>query len=341
MHHRTKKFLSIPISETATVPGHNLPPGFNRHHHVLITSHVYMPLTLFTNENLRVLNREGPTLPTTKISISGTRGKENTAKILDLAKFEAQYGREEDLSRSDWTEAARNFIRFLDLIVPDGTYRPSARWDSHFGYFDSREDLATNFKAILLLDIRMRKDYIAQPFEFSAQYYAGLLGDMIREVQNKEVRDEQQEMRNMISGIAGSSRFSLNAPTSSSSSALVRKPRFGKTPFQGGTSSDPSAVVCVICARRGHFWNMCSKSTFDDGKPLVVKVDGKDIVTIKGRTPICRSWNLKGPAANACSNHDQDKRAHSCAFCGSSSHHAFSWTCRREPARDSKPPTQT
>ncbi|KIL71852.1 hypothetical protein M378DRAFT_64604, partial [Amanita muscaria Koide BX008] len=237
---------------------------------------VYMPLTLFTNENLRVLNREGPTLPTTKISISGTRGKENTAKILDLAKFEAQYGREEDLSRSDWTEAARNFIRFLDLIVPDGTYRPSARWDSHFGYFDSREDLATNFKAILLLDI-----------------------------------------------------------------PLVRKPRFGKTPFQGGTSSDPSAVVCVICARRGHFWNMCSKSTFDDGKPLVVKVDGKDIVTIKGRTPICRSWNLKGPAANACSNHDQDKRAHSCAFCGSSSHHAFSWTCRREPARDSKPPTQT
>ncbi|KAM6489565.1 hypothetical protein JOM56_014984, partial [Amanita muscaria] len=158
----TRKILSVPISETATVPGHNLPPGFNHHHHVLITSHVYMPLTLFTNANLRILNREGPTLPTTKISISGTRGKENTAKILDLAKFEAQYGKEEDLSMSDWTEAARNFIRFLDLIVPEGNYRPSARWDLHFGYFDSREDLKTNFKAILLLDIRMRKDYVAQ-----------------------------------------------------------------------------------------------------------------------------------------------------------------------------------
>ncbi|KIL55883.1 hypothetical protein M378DRAFT_61275, partial [Amanita muscaria Koide BX008] len=150
---------------------------------------IYMPLTLFTNANLRVLNREGPVLPTTKISVSGTKGKENSAKILDLAKFEAQYGHEENLTRSEWTEAARNLIRFLDSIVPDGPYRPSTRWDSHFGFFDSREDLDTNFKAILLLDIRMRKDYIAQPFEFSVSYYASQLGDMIRDVQHKEVKE--------------------------------------------------------------------------------------------------------------------------------------------------------
>ncbi|KAM6490910.1 hypothetical protein JOM56_013614 [Amanita muscaria] len=243
---KSKRFLSNPAKEVATVPGHSLPPGYNLHHHVLLTSHVYMPLSLFTNVNLRNISREGPTLATTKISISGTRGKENMAKILDVAKFEAQFGREEDLSLPEWSEAARNFIRFYDEIVSDGPFRPSARWDSHFGYFHQREDFVRNFQSILMLDIRMRKDYLAQPFEFSGQHYAFELGEMIRDVKD-------QNLENRLIGSWGSSRTNATyaqAPSyaqtpsyaQAPSHSLVRKPKFGM-PFQKSAPSDPSAVL--------------------------------------------------------------------------------------------------
>ncbi|KIL70460.1 hypothetical protein M378DRAFT_624617 [Amanita muscaria Koide BX008] len=168
---RSKKHAAKRRAEISVTPGAVLPPGFNRHHHILFASNVYLPLTLFTNRNLRTLNREGAILATTKISTPGARVKDNSVKILDLIKFEALHGSEETLTQAQWAETFRNYIRFFDSLDQESL---SQRWEEHFGFFEDREDLVENFHAILLLDIKMRKDYVAQPFSFSMQYYAHL-----------------------------------------------------------------------------------------------------------------------------------------------------------------------
>ncbi|KAM6493647.1 hypothetical protein JOM56_010008 [Amanita muscaria] len=123
---------------------------------------------------------EGATLATTKISTSAAKGKDNSVKILDLTKFETLHGSEESLSQAQWFEAVRNYIRFFDSLDQESL---SQRWEDHFGFFEEREDLVENFNAILILDIKMRKDYVAQPFSFSMQYYALELEKMIRDTQ--------------------------------------------------------------------------------------------------------------------------------------------------------------
>ncbi|KAM6491858.1 hypothetical protein JOM56_012717, partial [Amanita muscaria] len=255
---------------------------------------VYMPLHLFTNKNLRILNREGATLATTKISTSAAKGKDNSVKILDLTKFETLHGSEESLSQAQWSEAVRNYIRFFDSLDQESL---SQRWEDHFGFFEEREDLVENFNAILILDIKMRKDYVAQPFSFSMQYYALELEKMIRDTQVQRLED-------LLKG--GKSGAPSSFLSSTKRQRLPLSTLAGQS-FQPGTHGDPSTAVCVICARRGHFWNACGRSNFEDGKPLFAKADRRDIASIKGKSLICRSWNIKGSTANVCNNHEQDK----------------------------------
>ncbi|KIL71683.1 hypothetical protein M378DRAFT_155280 [Amanita muscaria Koide BX008] len=230
---RSKKHAAKRRAEISVTPGAVLPPGFNRHHHILFASNVYMPLHLFTNKNLRILNREGATLATTKISTSTAKGKENSVKILDLTKFETLHGSEESLSQAQWSEAVRNYIRFFDSLDQESL---SQCWEDHFGFFEEQEDLVENFNAILILDIKMRKDYVAQPFSFSMQYYALELEKMIRDTQVQRLED-------LLKG--GKSGAPSSFVSSTKRQRLPSSTPAGQS-FQPGTHGDPSTAVCVI-----------------------------------------------------------------------------------------------
>lgn len=125
---KSKRHAAARNAEVAGTPGVVLPPGFSRYHHILFVNDVYMPLTLFTNLNLRHINR-GHALTTTEISVCSTRGKIKSVKILDIAKFEALHGAEENLSYDQWFEAARNYVRFFKKTCSK-TSRPSSSWIS-------------------------------------------------------------------------------------------------------------------------------------------------------------------------------------------------------------------
>ncbi|KIL63375.1 hypothetical protein M378DRAFT_164684 [Amanita muscaria Koide BX008] len=185
---KSKRHAAARNAEVAGTPGVVLPPGFSQYHHILFVNNVYMPLTLFTNLNLRHINR-GPALTTTEISVCSTRGKIKSVKILDIAKFEALHGAEENLSYDQWSEAARNYVRFFKSLEHESQSKMSSRWDAHFGFFKAREDVYKDFKPILLLDIQMRKDYISQPFTFSDQYYVFELQKMIEDVQEQRLEE--------------------------------------------------------------------------------------------------------------------------------------------------------
>lgn len=49
--------------------------------------------------------------------------------------------------------------------------------------FEKKQDKISNFKAIKLVDIRFRKDYLGEPFDFNMQYY------------NKEIKKTISELK--------------------------------------------------------------------------------------------------------------------------------------------------
>jgi len=309
---RTEKQLANRKAEIQIKPGDDFVPGFTDLHYVLCYNNSYMPLSLFTNDNLTVINREASSLPKVSINPHGLKGKK--VYLLDIEKFEAKYGAEANLSQNEWVEAAANFVSFLETLGNPGQSQ-ALRWKNHFGFFESRRNASKIFPAIRSLDIRFRKDYTATPFMFDAALY-----DLELQKTLNQLRFDQLEEQ-----LSGGKGGSSSAPSQNKPRTFARQTN--NAPFQRRAVSDPSSAVCVICARRGHMFNSCNSSTFDDGSPVISRADGSSIVTIKGKSQLCRSWNIRGSSSSACSNHSQDKRLHLCSFCGEKSHHAFSWTC--------------
>jgi hypothetical protein len=323
---RAKRHNASRREELKTQPGSNRVPGFSNLLYALYISDVYMPLTLFTTENLKVLNREGNTLTLKKMNVAGAQSKQ--AKVLDTDEFEKKFGYEKDLSQPLWHEATGNFMRFLSNYGDEKWYN---RWFEHFNYFDTRADKISNYEAIKLVDIRFRKDYLGEPFDFNMQYYNEEIEKTISELKDARIAN----LENTVNKLSNSTRDSQTLKYSRFKPFASQTPAGPSRPFQNRTGGDPSAAVCIICAKKGHVFSSCPSSTFEDGKALFCKVEGGNLTSSKGKSAICRSWNLKGPNSTACNNHDQDKRNHVCSFCGEKSHHAFSWTCRRDPSKPS------
>lgn len=147
--------------EMKTQLGSNHVPSFSNLLYVLYLSDVYIPLNLFTNENLRILNCDSNSLTLKKMNVAGAQSKQ--AKVLDTDEFEKKHGYEKDLSQPLWHEATGNFMRFLSNYGDKKWYN---RWFEHFNYLDTRSDKISNFEAIKLVDIRFRKDYFGQAFQF-------------------------------------------------------------------------------------------------------------------------------------------------------------------------------
>ncbi len=291
-------------------------PGFSTYHFDLYSTETYMPLSLFTNTNLRIISREGGSLPFKKTMATDRSGK--TVKIIDTFQFEKLYGSEKELTHAKWTQAAGNYMRFCQEV---GGTTWHQRWFDHFYYLDGREDAEENFEAIKCVDIQIRKDYSSNPFEFNKIYAHMQVEKAIREIEMKQIKGHPS------SSIPQSSRFSRPKPFPGQSST--------SRPFQNRTGGDPSSAACVICAKKGHVFSTCQSSSFDDGKALFCKAEDGNLTSIRSKSSICRSWNIRGSNSTACGNHAQDKRVHICSFCGDKSHHAFSWTCRRDPSKSS------
>ena len=327
MIQKAKRFHTTRRAEEKVEPGKIVPPGLNNALYALYLNEVYIPLSLFTNEGLRTLNREGNTLPTKKITYISSSGKQ--ARVLDTAEFEKRHGNEKDLSRPEWTEASGNLIRFTESL---GDEAYTTRWYEHFNFLESREDSIRNFEAIKRVDIKFRKDYLAHPFSFNYIFYSTKVDKAIADFcfENYDKLEARMDRYDKGPPSAQSSRFPclkafIGQPSGSPSGTSSR-------PFPSRTVGDPSAAVCIICAKKGHVFSTCSSATFDDNKSLTCKVDKGNLITIKGKSSVCRNWNLRGPNSSTCNSHGQE-RVHVCSFCGEASHHAFSWTCRRDPSK--------
>ncbi|KAK2464055.1 hypothetical protein APHAL10511_003925 [Amanita phalloides] len=129
---RAKRRTAARREEVSIAPGETLTPGFHSIHYALHASDVYMPLSLFTNNNLRMITRESGSLDFKKIYTSGLSGKQ--ARVLDTSSFDKKYGPEQELSHPRWAEAANNFVKFTESL---GDEDWSNCWLQHFQYLNS------------------------------------------------------------------------------------------------------------------------------------------------------------------------------------------------------------
>jgi hypothetical protein len=338
------------LREGSAIPaGMNMPPRFSSYITELYMNNLHLPLSLFTSNNLDLVNNSYKSMATVKHNAPGAVSSDKQIRVLDTASFERKFLAERNMDRGQWLEAAQNFVTFLEGHWSDRDHEQVKCWSLHFGFFAQGEKQETNFPAILATDIKLRRAYNAHPFIYSFDYYSRQLMEEIFALCIAEsLPHPPPSLGGPSSGGGGGGNG--GGSNGGGGNGIGRGGGAGRSgrgggdsgnggtgrgagPFQGGSGGDTSNVVCLLCARRGHFLSTCTHNTFKDGTPVYCRAEGaNNIRAIQSGMTLCRLWNIKCGAASC--SHDLTARAHLCSFCGNKNHHAFSWTCRRNP-----PPT--
>ncbi|KAG1810397.1 uncharacterized protein HD556DRAFT_1205263, partial [Suillus plorans] len=107
----------------------------------------YCPLTLFTNQNMERLHREGHSLKRSKVHVNGV-----SHHLLDLSQFENEL----DLDPLSWQEAYQRYLTWIEDI---GDASSLKRWTTHFTTLSKDEAVRKNFRAIIEFDVETRQNY--------------------------------------------------------------------------------------------------------------------------------------------------------------------------------------
>ncbi|KAJ7885694.1 hypothetical protein B0H14DRAFT_3734750 [Mycena olivaceomarginata] len=183
-------------------------------------------LSLFTSPNLHLINANAATLTTYKLNPVGLTDK--PPRVLDIAAFEATYGKEVYLQHGEWMEAAHNFISFLANITGSETSPQCIRWSQHFGYFEAAEDAEANFIAILTTDIDLRRKYASQPFKYERGFYERELNKSVMDMKMAKMKSEFETR--LGSGSSSSSRPMVPPSPRGGTGGLIQSTSFG-TPY--------------------------------------------------------------------------------------------------------------
>ena len=305
---------------------------------ILFTTNVHVPIPLpfFRNENLRYLIDHAATLPTTKSNpLPGeTKGQFilNIAELTKGTQDHKGFGEELSLDFGEWSEAAQNCFRFHQMQDKDGDNGDYARWwSSHFKFFHAQEDKISQYDAWKDLDLKLRREYRTEPTKFDVHHYAtkyeaAKTAFEIKALINKDLPQRKDN--------AYRQPYRGGKPSSSSTSQLRDSRNFNQTAsFPPGNRSTHLAC-CLLCGETGHsvgkhFSDSNHPTKFPDGKPIWAKIANGKLCGPNNKE-ICINYNISGGSNNC--THSEGVRTHCCAFCGSKTHHAFSWTCRTRPS---------
>ncbi|KAG1735977.1 hypothetical protein EDB19DRAFT_1604872, partial [Suillus lakei] len=113
----------------------------------LLNAGQYCPLTLFTNQNMERLHREGHALKHSKVHVNGV-----SHHLLDLSQFENEL----ELDPLSWQEAYQRYLTWIEDI---GDASALKRWTMHFTTLSKDEAVRKNFRAIIEFDVETRQNY--------------------------------------------------------------------------------------------------------------------------------------------------------------------------------------
>ncbi|KAG1859679.1 hypothetical protein F4604DRAFT_1544822, partial [Suillus subluteus] len=116
----------------------------------LYSAEQYCPLTLFTNQNMECLHREGHVLKRSKAHVGGL-----SHHLLDLSQFDNEL----DLDPLSWQEAYQCYLTWIEEI---GDMVSLKRWTTHFTTLSKDEAIRKNFWAIIEFDVETCQNYTLQ-----------------------------------------------------------------------------------------------------------------------------------------------------------------------------------
>ncbi|KAJ7720955.1 hypothetical protein B0H16DRAFT_1738597 [Mycena metata] len=154
--------------------GSRLPIVFHQFIRELYSNKIYIPLSVFTSPSLIYINAHTPTME--KIKLNTASSADKPLCVLDTAAFESNCLAEKDLDRDEWTEAAQDWVSFIETVESE---KPD-HWNAHFGFLEDQDNAKSIFPAILITDIKIRKRYAALPFKFSHELYRNDLNEEVQ-----------------------------------------------------------------------------------------------------------------------------------------------------------------
>ncbi|PPR03772.1 hypothetical protein CVT26_005787 [Gymnopilus dilepis] len=220
---------------------------------------LHLPLTLFLAQSQKDLFLK-PNLLREHLIIKGSK-----TYVIRVDQFPD----EERMDPTDWMEAWANYLVFLEA---EASERVFLRWQKHFKFLSSQQDLRRNFPAILRFDIERRREYTAFPTVHDEEVYLR----RFQEVKHMVLFEELDSWKKLVesSGKAASSAPSSRfTPYSSTSDASLQ-------PFPKGSGTKTGGPICLICARPGHRFSDCKETHNERGEAVACRFSGKKLVSI-------------------------------------------------------------
>jgi hypothetical protein len=219
----------------------------------LASNDQHIPLTLFLTSSLRKLNLEYNNIETKNIRLSS--GTKVTVIKTDGFPDEAT------MEPADWMEAWRNRLKFMVNVGAGTTVYD--RWNKHFIFLSSHENLKLNFPSILKFDIEQRKEYAAHPTAFEENVYYG----RFQEIKAYILEEKFTALKTSL-------------VTRTMPATVRHEPYLGGSsssrnqPFSRGSEGSASSPICLICGRTGHKFPQCKSDTTVQGRAVIVKLVG-------------------------------------------------------------------
>lgn len=290
-----------------------------------------LPNWLFFTDTLAYISNNAHTLPLKKVNDNGANKKK---VILDLEKLAllpgVRFCDDLTLDQGTFTDCIDNRLRYEESVDADGPTGSHASWyRSHIGFEKSLDNRLNNFPAWRKAEGILRADYFNYGLYFDAHRYKATMDKEITAISVKDLVAEEMAAFRASYASSHASGSGFSAPKTDSRNGSAATPSAPR-PFRDGSESK-SPPVCIYCAKEGHtgplhYSDSSLPSKFPDGKPIFCSFKERSAFTPAGK-PICGKFNIGIKGGRPC-NHG-DNFAHVCSFCGSTAHHALSWTCRR------------
>ncbi|KAJ3498213.1 hypothetical protein NMY22_g19622 [Coprinellus aureogranulatus] len=244
---------------------------------VLYYAGEYVPLAMFTQSNLSVLQLMGTSGKTHKAQMSVPSYKK-TVSVRVVNVHDPRFSKEAALTYEDWRSATHTMIAWALTLHSDSVLLTGSGLTS----------------TVLTFDIEMRLTYHRQPFAFQPAWHLDKFNEIRLHVQSLNLSLAAAPATTYGAGLLASEFYRSGKPSASSSrqsqgfagSGQVSQASHPNTrPFQKGQSDETRPSHCLVCGNGGHH----------------AKQQARHCLT--AATPSAPRWNASGRAHVSCSSH--------------------------------------
>ncbi|PPQ87735.1 hypothetical protein CVT25_014420 [Psilocybe cyanescens] len=257
---------------------------------------VAIPLSFFTQKNLRYIIDDLASLPTKKVN--SCSGDLKAMYILDIEKLMVKLGTELSMDFGSYLQAADQYYKFQLQRSADKEWGDI--WSAHFRFFDTRPDAAELFPAWMHAEHKMRRDtrtyhqrYLISDYE--AAYNHSVIEHKQRTSAQADISKLNVEMAQMREHMARMSKSSSSSPFSGFNSPVGARSLLSASYVQRSAIPSPvtpgikSQLSFLMGKMRGHDLSMADSSPPTTRRSASASTSGAPIPLADMEPPVSTS----------------------------------------------------